>query len=186
MARTLYRTAQGAKRVVCAGTVVLVASCSSLRVSHDYDTRFDFSRIKTYTWVPSEPSAGVSGLTIQRVQSAVDRELAAKGYTKSDENPDARIAMHAAVSEKYTVTDRSYGFSYGRHWRYVDAGYVEVDSYEQGTLILDVIDAATNAAVWRGIGTRVVQRNLSPAQREERINEAVEKILAQFPPSAAR
>ena len=57
-----------------------------------------------------------------------------------------------------------------------------VRDYDEGTLLIDVIDPATMQLLWRGSGTGVVDPQASPEKREQRINEAVEQILADFPP----
>jgi hypothetical protein len=55
--------------------------------------------------------------------------------------------------------------------------------YTEGTLLIDVIDPATMTLLWRGTGTGVVDPTASPQRREQRINDAVDRILDEFPPS---
>ena len=51
-----------------------------------------------------------------------------------------------------------------------------------GTLIIDVFDAAERELVWRGSGEGRVNQARSPEDRQERIDDAVRKILRDFPP----
>ncbi len=57
-----------------------------------------------------------------------------------------------------------------------------VTEYDEGTLILDVIDGESRELAWRGVAQAKISRNSSPDQRGRKINEAVSKIFANFPP----
>jgi len=57
-----------------------------------------------------------------------------------------------------------------------------VIEYEQGTLVIDVLDARTERLLWRGWAQDSVQGILDNQDRMEReINEAVTKMFARFP-----
>jgi hypothetical protein len=56
--------------------------------------------------------------------------------------------------------------------------------YEVGTLILDVVDRASNQLVWRGAKEGRLQKNQSPEKRTEVIKETVANILSNFPPQS--
>ena len=56
--------------------------------------------------------------------------------------------------------------------------YVDVRNYNQGTLILDVVDTHTNKLVFRGAGTAVVD---GPESNARKIEEAVAKMVAALP-----
>lgn len=58
----------------------------------------------------------------------------------------------------------------------------QVKAYDQGTLLIDITVPAGDKLVWRGISTQSVSEHTSPDESTVRINETVEKILAQFPP----
>jgi hypothetical protein len=57
-----------------------------------------------------------------------------------------------------------------------------VDQYEEGTLILDLIDPNGMRLIWRGTATTPLDESAGPRQREATVNEAVESILKRFPP----
>ena len=54
--------------------------------------------------------------------------------------------------------------------------------FNEGTLILDIIDSPTQRHVWRGWAQGEIQKTVEPGVREKRIREAVRKILDEFPP----
>ena len=57
-----------------------------------------------------------------------------------------------------------------------------VTQYEEGTILVDVVDTKTNTLVWRGSGKKAIDENANSAKREANINKAIQKILAEFPP----
>ena len=73
----------------------------------------------------------------------------------------------------------AYGYGYGGYW---GGGGVDVYQYTEGTLILDLIEAKSKQLVWRGMAQGTIDENASPEQRERRLNEAVMRMLANFPP----
>jgi hypothetical protein len=58
-----------------------------------------------------------------------------------------------------------------------------VEQYEEGTLVIDFVDSPARRLVWRGAGTRRLSRDPQPDRLTQRVNEAVDDILAQFPPN---
>ena len=64
--------------------LALVAACSSVSTSYDFDPEAKFADLKTYKWLTtskkkSTPSTESSPLVVKRVQRAVDAQLAARG-----------------------------------------------------------------------------------------------------------
>lgn len=179
------------------GLVTLAASCSSVRTSYDFDRRADFSGWRSYAWYPSgSPNTGDprldSPLLHGRIQDAVDRTLAAQGYTRvEDGSPDFYVNYHLSTEQRLDVRTINSGYMggpRGRSWGgagWGGVGWTEthVDQYEEGTLIIDFVDTAARRLVWRGAGTRRLARDIRPERVTERVNEAVDEILAQFPPS---
>jgi hypothetical protein len=72
-----------------------------------------------------------------------------------------------------------YGYGLGS---WPGASDVRLSRYEEGTLMLDVIDNASNELVWRGAAQARIDPNRSPQERTELINRAVREILDRFPP----
>ena len=168
------------------GLMVFVISCSSVYdVQFDYDTKADFSNLKSYDWLPIPDKADIDSLTAQRIKNAVNTQLEAKGLKMTSDNPDFSIAAHVGSKDKVRVTNWGYSYApYGRYWAgYWGPGGVDVYQYEEGSLILDFVDAESKNLIWRGSGKAQVDSSMTPESREKLINEAVTKILEKFPPS---
>jgi hypothetical protein len=166
--------------------IFLVAGCSSVQVTQDYDPATDFAKLRTYGWLDGSTQRGdVDQLTAERIVRAVDAELAARGFAKAEAKPDFLIHYLASVAQR--IESRPTTVSAGYGWRHGYAGVAsnEIDTYDEGTLVLDVIDPATKNLLWRGTAKAAVQANRTPDEREARIREVVRQILAQFPPTRA-
>jgi len=166
--------------------ICLIVSCASIYgVEHDYDKQVDFANLKTYDWMPIPEKAEIDSLNAQRVKRAVNAELKEKGLIMTSGNPDFLIAEHLGKKDKVQVTDWGYVYYPYRRYRgryYPAPGGVAVNEYEEGSLILDFVDAKSKKMIWRGIAKAVVDRGDTPEKREKLINEAVQEILKNFPP----
>jgi hypothetical protein len=174
----------------CAALLLGIAltACSGIKYNADYDPAFDFSKFSTYLWADAsalgENARGVSGIMEARVINAIDNNLAAKGYRKttSVEDLDFVVNFIATTQEKTDYTTYYSGWGYRGGW-YGGTGTSTTYSTEwtEGTLIVDIFDAASKQLVWRGTAEGTVDPNASPEQREKRIHDAVSKLLERFP-----
>ncbi|MBX2964470.1 MAG: DUF4136 domain-containing protein, partial [Cyclobacteriaceae bacterium] len=96
------------KKYLLLPVLFLAVSCSSLKVTYDYDKQGDFASYKTYAYSEDSEKLPVGDLNRSRIISAVDAELAAKGFTKSD-NPDVLIDMHIRAEQKTEATATTTG-----------------------------------------------------------------------------
>lgn len=116
------------------------------------------------------------------MRTAVERELAVRGYRKTSGEPDFLVATFAAGRERVDVrTVNEYWRYRGYRGRWVSVTRVDVDHYTRGTVIIDIVDPARRELIWRGWAEDAV-RDPTPEKIERKINEAVEKLLARFPP----
>jgi hypothetical protein len=165
---------------------LITTACSSVSVTSDYDLYSDFSKYKIfyiYTRELKGSKLETVPLVKKRVLDAIDRELLKKGFTKQDSTKaDMTVFAQANTAEKMNVS--SYGYSYGYGWGpYPYGRNIDISYYTQGSLIIDFVDNKKNELIWRGIGTAVLQDRGTPEEKEQFINEAVTKILDQYPPT---
>ena len=159
---------------------LIIGGCSTISVNQDYDPGYDFLQLKTFGFLPIPEDAGIDQLNANRLGEAIKAELISKGYTLS-ENADFGIALHFGQQTKTSV--QSYGYGYGGWWGRPGMGGVDVNQYDEGTLLIDFIDMKKKELVWRGTGTGVLSQSPSVEERTENINNAINQILAQFPPT---
>ncbi len=156
------------------------AGCSTLTVETDYDLMSDFSRYKTYGWMPAPEGENIQAASIRKkvgplIEAAIERELKYRGFDKKKEGqPDFFVAYHGNIEHRIETQYVTYGCGPRSC-----PGGVEQINYTEGTLVLDVIDAGTNELVWRGTSMGPVAQ---PHNRKERVIERVRGLLKQFPP----
>ncbi len=178
---------------------LLLAGCSSMEVQVDYDPNTKFAGLETYDWIPEprertgDPRIDRNTILEKRIKTAVERELDAKGLRKSSESPDFWLAYHVTLDKKQSVTTLNKHYNYSPAWGwahgyerrprgYMGASETFILEYEQGTLLLDVVDPEGRDLLWRGSARDEVNFSAKPAEKEEQINEAVRQMLANFPP----
>ena len=163
-----------------------LAACASeipLRIEAERSPTADFYTYRTYAWMfpPLQETAqrprGGRALLDWRIRSAVDRQLSARGFEKaSSGRPDLLIDYHIELREKNTETFSdylAYRKSGGQEW--LTEAYVF--GYQEGTLTIEIDDAATRHLLWRASATGLVE----PERQEERVNAAVQRMFERFP-----
>jgi hypothetical protein len=169
--------------VLPACLIMLMASCSSIKVSSDYDMEAGFAGYKTYAFTAEALQLPVDDINRARILKAVEIELIAKGLSKSD-HPDVLIDLKLKAQQVQTATaNTSYGAGYRYRW---GGGFstttIDVDSYTEGTLFVDMIDASKNQLVWQGRAVGTINPDASPQKREQNINYAMKQIFLKYPP----
>jgi uncharacterized protein DUF4136 len=173
-----------------------LVACAGIETSTNYDPNAvaTLSQYRTYSWLPEKQGLNTrvyNDVVEARVKQAVDQYLQSRGYQLVDQNPDFKVGWHGAIDQKLDVNtmDSYYGYGWGPWYGpYYTAAvpHTYVREYEEGTLILDVVDAASNKLVWRGTAQAELSSKSSVEKRQERLNEAVEKIFEDFPPKAEK
>jgi len=184
--------------VLTALVLLTTASCTGISVMSDYDRDYDFTRSRTYAWVSGADadSADVlaeNPLVTRRVRSAVDRELAARGFRDAGRStPDLLLVAHVYVTLKTAVRYMThdpfyYGYTYrGRFFRYrpLLAPFYEMpvtESWREGRLIVDMIDERRKELVWRGSASGALKDYRTGEAMQKDIDIAVSKIFSDFP-----
>jgi hypothetical protein len=167
--------------------IALCAGCSRFTVESSHDPAANFTRLHTYAWKPGpQPSIGdprVSDTLVNTtVRGAVDHELTAKGYAESaPDGADFLVAYDAAVDFDSSVIliNRS-TVSAGGDWR--APRHLDRSTYEEGTVIVYILDRQTAQPIWRGIASGIFDPTATPEQRQPRITSALHDLFEQFPP----
>lgn len=168
--------------------VLFVAgSCCSVRVYTDYDKNADFGQYKTYAFYKSGiDKVEISDLDKKRIMRAIEETMTAKGFTKS-ENPDLLVNIFTKARQQVDVNtyNAGWGYGWGYGWNpYIWGGNTSVNTYTEGTLFIDLIDARKKELVWQGEGEGVLTKDME--KKEERVKEFVSRILEKYPPQGKK
>jgi hypothetical protein len=170
----------------------MVSSCSSVRVATDYDKNANFNQYKTFAFYKTGiDKAEISDLDKRRILRAIEAELLAKGFIKS-ENPDLLISLFTKSHQRVDVYNNAWGaggWGWGGFgpWGWGGPGgwgwgwnQPAVSTSSQGALFIDLIDANKKELVWQGMGTGYLTHKME--KKDERIKEFVSKIMEKYPP----
>ncbi len=164
---------------------LIVTSCSSVKVATDYERTTNFDEFKSFAFFkPGIDKAEINDIDKRRILRAIESELLAKGYTKS-EDPDLLVSIFTKSNQRVDVYNNYWGAGawgwggFGPGWGW---GWNQpmVSTRTEGVLYIDLINAKKKELVWQGQGKGYLSRNME--RKEERIKEFVNKVLGQFPP----
>jgi len=165
-------------RLLATAFLFAVAACSGITANSNIAPGTNLAQYRTYAW-----HSGVSGqaesIGAQEVRSALQAQLAEKGLQLTTTgNPDFLVAYHGKKEQKVDVYPGGYGY-----WGYGWGGFPDVQTYTQGTLIVDFIDPKTNKVFWRGTASGVLDDPNNP--NLAKIDTAVAKLVQQYPTQMA-
>lgn len=163
-------------------TLILLAgaACSSIETNVDYDRAANFSTYKTFAF--KDVHTLDNPISMRRVQAAIATTLAARGLAKADGVPDLWVVLHTRTHRQTQVTTYNAGWGWGWGWRGGYGGAAYVQQIPIGTLVVDLVDTKAKELVWRGRASRVVSSDEMPKDRDEKVQEAVNKLFDGFPP----
>jgi hypothetical protein len=168
-------------KIILVGLLFLCCSNNlfAQKVNSDWDHETNFSNYKTYAWLESKHPAS-SDLTNKRIIENIEKQLAAKGFTKASDNPDVLVVYNAGVKEQVSV--QGYDYGYGRYrWGGGTTTYTKVVEM-QGTLVIDLIDAHKKELVWRGTATDTLSDK--PEKNIQKLEKTTQKMFKNYPPKA--
>ncbi|WP_371364469.1 DUF4136 domain-containing protein [Pseudomonas sp. QL9] len=183
------------RRLLLLGLLFSLAACETVKLNRDYDTSRDFSRYTSWSWAqpsfeyrPDDPRIK-SDLTQQRILEAVADQLDQRGLRPAPAGGHGDLLVRAYLivdAHQDQVTTYTGGF-WGGYWGNGWGGPMVAESrtydYKTATIQVDLLDGKDGKLVWRGSGEQTMNSSMqSPAERSATINDAVRKLMAQYPP----
>jgi hypothetical protein len=173
-----------------AALALLAACATGPRVHTDTDPQADFSHYRTYGFYQplAMEQSGYSSYLSDQLKTSIRREMDARGYRFDAASPDLKVNFQGVIRERTDVyqvprSDVRFFYSYrARSYVGFPVWYDEtrISQYTEGTLTVDLVDAAKNRLVWTGdaIG-RVTQKTAQ--QRAVAADQAISAIFAKYP-----
>lgn len=149
----------------------------SKKVALEWNRETDFSRYKTYAWVPYQQPVPNPANHV-RITRAVERELEAKGLAKAELAPEADVFVEYQGKLEKQVKGTPY--EGGTAWTPTNQRFmVRFDKIEVGTLIVQLWDGKAKDVVWQAKGSELIT---TPDQAEKLINALVSRLFESYPP----
>lgn len=178
-------------------TALLYGCTNTVNINTDYLESSDFSHFKTYRWYddvhPSRTAEYRSYNSSDKLmRQAVDGVLKKRGY-RPNTLDGGEFLVNYRISAEEKMNMNSYynqpgvhgGVSTGTYGTSVAIGVSGgggPKTYKEGTVVLDIIDTASNSVVWRTVADGRLPKNMGLNERNQIIRELIPKMLADFPP----
>lgn len=168
--------------LVLAAAVLPLLSCSTMTVRADHDSQFNFDSYSTFALFERQGKERrrpqMSEIVDRRIAAAMEADLTGKEFSAtSPRDADFLVTFYTAVRRQVVVNHSGwYGYRHG----YWGGGTRWVRSYDEGTLVIDIIDRKRRELVWRGVGEGAFAK---PNPSEQKVVRRVAKVLATFPPA---
>ena len=176
--------------IIAASLLTACASTPNTFINADPDV--DFSQYKTFGYFPtlSTDKEQYESLVSNFLKVAVAQQFDRRGLTYDDDDPQLLVNFYINTKEK--IRTRSVP-SAGGYYGYRDPFYspwggygmgmgyeTRVDQYTEGTLNIDVVDAATKKLVWEGaIAGRLSDKDIR--NMETTVDGAVASVMKGYP-----
>lgn len=159
-------------------------SCSTVRVSVNYDDSVNFNRYKTYSLVKApqnqeKKKGGIRNPLLKKnILNQIKSIFSEKGYqeAESKKNADFLVVFYTNVQNRKDWKPATYRVGRWGRVRRTRPGHVV--HYKEGTLVIDIVDEEQKELVWQGVGKDVLNR----ANPEENFVSSAREILKDFPP----
>jgi len=154
--------------VLCLGGVLLSCAPANLiyGTNYDFDIEVDFSKLKSYDWLPLSITNKIDPLNAKRFKAAIDENLKARGLIETKDNPDFLIQAKTASLRQMDTT----------------SGPSDYGIYREGRLVLVFLNPQSNETLWSGETRLRVGPELTPAEKDKLVYDGVVSVLNNFPP----
>ncbi len=156
--------------------VLAVAACATVSTQARLMPGTNLAQYRTFAWAPR--ARQIETPADQAIRGSIQQDLAEKGIVPNPGQPDFLVSYHTKTRERMEVYPGYYGAGYYAAW-----GYPDINTYTEGTLIVDFIDPRTQQIFWRGTATGVVEHPDNPDP--EKIADAVDKLMDEYPAQVA-
>ena len=164
--------------------LVFAAASFAQQVKIDYDHNANFGQYRTFSW---EKIQTQDPLLVNRIKDAVNGALTAKGWTQVESGGDACILAMEITRNQQTLNTFYDGFGGGWRWRgfggFGDAT-TTTETYQVGTLVIDLFDAKTKTLIWRGSSSDTLSNNAD--KNTKNLDKGVQKMFGHFPPEVKK
>jgi len=170
------------RKAILTTIVVFVLTAASLaqQVKTDYDRDANFGKYKTFSFEKIETP---DPLWVDRIKSAVTAALTAKGLSQVDSGGDISVVAVGMTKTQQRLDTFYNGFGGGWRFggRFGDAT-TTTETYQVGTLVIDMFDSGTKELLWRGSASGTVSNKSK--NNIKNLDKGVQKMFKSYPPKA--
>ena len=178
------------KKLSVLSLCLLMFACGdNIKTSNDYRPETQFSQLTHYAFLAFETD-GIQNIDQDRIKDALAQELNEKGMTLASEaDANVLVAYHVftKTKQKQRVTSTGSSYYYGRRYYGSSIGmgttYVDTVDYKVGHLVVDFLAPDNRKVLYHAEASTKVGDVNTPEDRKLLIQQAVKKMLAEYPPA---
>lgn len=165
-----------------------LVSCGGPHViSSELNEGVSLASYKTFDFYTSEASGdttpGRFRENLSLIKDAIVKNMMAKGFTQTSNDPDLLVNIGVVVDEKVQTRQTDFRTDAPRYigqrnysWKSQE---IEVGRYRMGTGTIELVDHKQNKVVWKGIVEDVLPSKASKVSKA--IEESVDALFKRFP-----
>jgi len=177
------------KRVLLFSIFTMLTACTpQIGVFSDSDPDYDLSTYNTFDWgqkidiEKGRNPLSYNELNDKRIKAAILDQMNTRGYQLTSDDPDLILHYHIIIDDQSVVVTEPFGYNYGTYWT---DRQTNVYTYQQGTLILDLMEKKSQSLIWRGWAVTDIGQ-IKQDQVSEIIKTTVAKIFKKYPIAPGR
>jgi hypothetical protein len=151
------------------------AFAAGQQVSVNYNHSQSFSGFHTYAWGSNNTNQIQNSILAQVAQQDIDSAMQAKGFQKVPESqhPDLIVLASGGLRQQTSYS------AWGMRGIGGGMGGITPEQNVEGTLVVDLHDAKSQALIWRGISQGTLSNNGDKNQKM--VQNAINKMFKQWP-----
>ena len=173
--------------LVSALLLMWCVAASAQDIKYNYLQGTDFSKYRTYKWVKVPNVQYPNSIMDDQIMRAIDAQLATKGLTKSEDNPDLYVTYQVAINQEkqwnsYSTGGDYWGWGGWGGWGGMSTTTTTSSTINIGTLDCDIYDVSTKKQIWRGEASKTLGSGKDPKKVAKNLNKAMAKLFKKYPP----
>ena len=184
------------------GASLGLGACTTLRVTTDVNPGFSVANCHSYSFAQEhtvsagQPGAWGNPLNADRLKTAIEGNMAARGVTRADGEGAADCVVGYAIGTRQVFNDYyggwgpgwgvgwGVGYGWGRGRGYGGWGYDGPWVEDETRIAIDVFDNKSRTPIWHASVSQSVS-NLTGPNAEAKISQGTAAIFAKFPIATA-
>lgn len=171
---------------VAFGAITLLAGCATAPKEPQsmIDPKANFSEFETFSLLHQPSAENPMSMVESMVRDAITAGLESKGYVQSPAGETGDLLIDYDGARQETIKNRPFSVgigvgSYGSHGgASVSTRTSNVKNVTEGSLVVNAIDSARGAEIWRSQVTRELGEG---GANSATVNSVVAEVLSDFP-----
>ncbi len=164
--------------------VVGTVAATKMKAYVGYDKNVDLGAFKTFDYRDALAASVVDQAppVHEMIKLLIIEKLQNGGMEWVEEDPDVLVTYHSDTDPAMRMNVTLYQYHYSANWWWSPlwGSGMDVSSWSQGTLVVDIWNPKTEEIVWRGAVVGVIPENPTPAKAQKTIEKALKLMSKEF------